>query len=159
MFQDEWADELSVQEVGSVPWHGWEAPDEEAALKEPVERNPEEENVTEELHEVEAGVHHPVGQPLCVVIFVRTFDGFDATIRWVNEPNKVAEELSSIAHHQVQANQGNATQCDVEPLYSRFGFNLRQDIIDFVLLVQSFLQFAFKGIDMLHYGGHVDDFS
>lgn len=101
MPQDEWPDELCVQEVGSIPWHRGEAPHQEAALKEPVERNPEEENVTKELNQVEAGVHHPVCQPLGVVIFVGAFDGFNTTICWVNEANKVAQELSSIANHQV----------------------------------------------------------
>lgn len=43
-----------------------------------VKREPVEENVREELAQAEDAVHHPVGQPFCVVFFARTFNGFDS---------------------------------------------------------------------------------
>lgn len=43
-----------------------------------VEGEPGEEDVGEELGHAEDPVHHPVGQPLGVVIFGGTFNGFDA---------------------------------------------------------------------------------
>lgn len=42
-----------------------------------VEGEPGEEDVGEELGHAEDPVHHPVGQPLGVIIFGGTFDGFD----------------------------------------------------------------------------------
>ena len=45
-------------------------------LEEPVERDPEEEDVSEELDQSKGAVHHPVDQPLCVIVFVCAFNGF-----------------------------------------------------------------------------------
>ena len=39
-------------------------------LEKPVERNPEEENVSEELEEWEESVDHPVDQPGCVIVLL-----------------------------------------------------------------------------------------
>ena len=48
-------------------------------LKEPVEGDPEEEDVGEELEQVEDAVDDPVGQPLGVVVLLRRLDGLDAS--------------------------------------------------------------------------------
>lgn len=42
-----------------------------------VEGEPGEEDVGKELGHAEDPVHHPVGQPLGVIVFGGTFDGFD----------------------------------------------------------------------------------
>lgn len=46
-----------------------------------VEWEPGEEDVGKELGHTEDSVHHPVGQPLGVVVFGGTFDGFNPTSR------------------------------------------------------------------------------
>lgn len=43
-----------------------------------IEREPVEEDIGEELPQTEDAVHHPVGQPFCVVLLVLTLNGFDA---------------------------------------------------------------------------------
>jgi len=48
-------------------------------LKEPVQGNPEEEDVSKEFHQMEHTVDHPVGQPLCVIIFLLALNCLDAT--------------------------------------------------------------------------------
>lgn len=48
-----------------------------AYLSNVVEGEPGEEDVGEELGHAEDPVHHPVGQPLGVIVFGGTFDGFD----------------------------------------------------------------------------------
>jgi len=89
MPQDERADELCVQEVGSIPWHICEAPDKETALKEPVEWNPKEEDIREKLHKMEATVDNPICQPLCVIIFACALNSFNATVCWVHKSYEI----------------------------------------------------------------------
>jgi len=50
-------------------------------FQEPVERNPEEQNVGEELGQREHAVDHPVRQPLGVVVFVYRLYRLHATHR------------------------------------------------------------------------------
>ena len=47
-----------------------------AYLKEPIERDPEKENVTKKLNKAENAVDHPVGQPFGIIILVMAFNGF-----------------------------------------------------------------------------------
>jgi len=47
-------------------------------LEEPVEGNPEEEDVSKELHKMEHTVDNPVSQPLCVIIFLLALNCLDA---------------------------------------------------------------------------------
>ena len=47
-------------------------------LEEPVQRNPEEENISKELHQMKHAVDDPVRQPLCVIIFLLTLNSLDA---------------------------------------------------------------------------------
>lgn len=51
-------------------------------LKSVVKWEPVEENIREELAQTEDTVHHPVGQPFCVIFFARAFDGFDSAQSW-----------------------------------------------------------------------------
>lgn len=46
-------------------------------FKSVVKGKPVEENIGEELSEAEDAVDHPVGQPLGVIFFTWTFNGFD----------------------------------------------------------------------------------
>jgi len=48
-----------------------------------VERKPVEEDVREEFTHTEDAVDYPVCQPLCVILLIRTFYGFDTT-KYVN---------------------------------------------------------------------------
>lgn len=47
-------------------------------LAQPVQWEPTENNIGEELEDTEGGKHNPVGQPASVIIFVRTFNGLEA---------------------------------------------------------------------------------
>ena len=47
-------------------------------LQKPVERNPEEENISEELNESKNAVNNPIRQPLCIVVFFFGFYGLYA---------------------------------------------------------------------------------
>ena len=46
-------------------------------LSDVVEGEPGEDDVSKELGHAEDAVHHPVGQPFCVVLFGGAFDGLD----------------------------------------------------------------------------------
>jgi len=48
-------------------------------LEEPVERNPEEEDIGKEFHEVKHAVDHPVSQPLGIIILLLCLNRLDAT--------------------------------------------------------------------------------
>ena len=52
-------------------------------LEEGVEGNPEQEDVGEELDQREGAVHHPVGQPLGIVILLGTLN----CLHSVNKPH------------------------------------------------------------------------
>jgi len=47
-------------------------------LEEPVEGNPEQEDVSKELHQMKNTVDNPVSQPLCVVILLLALNCLDA---------------------------------------------------------------------------------
>ena len=46
-----------------------------AYLEEEVEGNPGEEDVSEVLHKPKGSVHHPVSQPLCVIVLLHRVNG------------------------------------------------------------------------------------
>lgn len=104
-------------------------------FKSVVKREPVEENVGEELAEAEDAVDHPVGQPLGVIFFTRTFDGFDPAdiketplrqrgrfreavgrkqatdsrvISRVDETDEITEQRGSVAINQVEPGQRHA---------------------------------------------------
>jgi len=47
-------------------------------LEEPVERNPEEKDISKELHQMKHAVDDPVGQPLGVIVFLLGLNCLDA---------------------------------------------------------------------------------
>lgn len=51
-------------------------------LSQEVEREPGEENISEELGDAEHAVNHPVGQPFGVVLFGCALNGFDSANTW-----------------------------------------------------------------------------
>lgn len=64
-------------------------------LKSVVKREPVEENIREELAQAENTIHHPVGQPFCVIFFAWTFDGFDSAQSWnmAKEQSKTEKQV------------------------------------------------------------------
>lgn len=104
-------------------------------LKGVVKGEPVEEDVGEELAEAEDAVDHPVGQPLGVVLFTRTLNGFDPAgagtrtqlrrraafcrvrakqplhsrvVGRVDEADQVAEQRGAVAVNQVEPSQRHA---------------------------------------------------
>lgn len=102
-------------------------------LESVVKWKPVEENIGEELAEAEDAVDHPVGQPLGVIVLMRTLNGFDPAdirnkglrttghvceggdgsvdsrvISWVDETNQITEQRSSVAINQVEPRQRDA---------------------------------------------------
>lgn len=57
-----------------------------------VEREPGKKDVGEKFCYAEDAIHHPVGQPLCVIIFIGAFDGLDA------ERKKCKSQLYFLIH-------------------------------------------------------------
>ena len=68
---------MLVDDDGSVLLDGGHAPEEEDELGGVVEGEPPQDHVYEELTESDVTVHHPVDQPLSVVIFVFCVDRLD----------------------------------------------------------------------------------
>lgn len=66
-------------------------------LHQPVQREPVEKDVREELDNAEQGENYPVHQPLGVIGLGRRFNSFHRGVCWVHEPDGVAQELGSIA--------------------------------------------------------------
>ena len=76
-------------------------------LQEPVERDPSDENVGEELAEWKEGKDDPVHEPLGVVRLARALQGLDRAIRGVNEADEITQELGAIAKHQPEGGQSD----------------------------------------------------
>jgi len=74
MGQEDGADKPVVDELRSIesPWH--KAPDQEDALKKPVEWNQEQDEIWEKLDEAQWGENDPIGQPESVVLLVPTLN-------------------------------------------------------------------------------------
>lgn len=66
--QEERSHDSRVDQHGAVIFDWNEAPDQEQNLRQPVEWEPAEDDVGEEFDNREGGEHHPVGQPLRVVL-------------------------------------------------------------------------------------------
>ena len=74
VLQEEGPDDAVVHHIRAVVGGGHVAPHEEAALGEPVEGHPREEDVREELNHGEHGKHNPVGEPAGVVFSAHGFE-------------------------------------------------------------------------------------
>ena len=83
------------------------APQEEDALDQPVEGHPTHQDVGEELQHGEEREHHPVHQPLGVVVLGLALQGLDGRVRRVQEADEVAEQLRPVAEHQPQGDHGH----------------------------------------------------
>merc|ERR1719239_842114 len=77
MFHEERKDHLRIDDVGAIGFNGSHAPDKEKAFREPVERHPAGDKVSEVLDDGEEGKDDPVGEPLRVVILHRALEGLD----------------------------------------------------------------------------------
>ena len=101
-------------------------------LQEPIEWNPEQKDICEEFNQMKNTVHNPIGQPFCVIIFFFGLYCFDSLIKkvksriwlqknyiykntnlrcigWIQEAKKIAEKISTIAHHQIYGKENNNT--------------------------------------------------
>lgn len=58
-----------------------------ANLQQGIERNPEKKNVGEKFEKTECRIHHPIGQPLCVIVLFLRFDSLNAVVS-INEQSK-----------------------------------------------------------------------
>lgn len=64
-----------------------------------------EDSVGEEIENAEGGKHHPVGEPFCVILFVRGFDGSHRPVGGEDETNEIANELREVAEDHVQRHE------------------------------------------------------
>jgi len=85
MLEEEWPQDLAVNDVAAAVLARHHQPDEEEALGQRVKGNPEEKLIAKVLEDAEQGVCGPVHQPLGIVILYLALDGLDRGIGWVNE--------------------------------------------------------------------------
>ena len=69
-------------------------------LCQPVEGDPSNKDVREELYDGEDWEDDPVGQPLHVIVLLLGLDGLDGAVGGVDKANPVAQQLSTVAEHQ-----------------------------------------------------------
>lgn len=109
MFQEVWSDDSLVHDNAAVVLDWSHTPDEEDALKKPVEGNHFCNVEREELKNWEGRKDHPVSQPFRVIAFVVWFDGLHRDVSWIGDSNDVAENFSGITESEVQGDEANNT--------------------------------------------------
>lgn len=77
VLQEELFNDLVVQDLAAVRWHGKHAPHEERHPERLVKRDPKDNVAREELEVLQCCKDHPVGQPLCVILLLTRFNCFE----------------------------------------------------------------------------------
>jgi len=137
MLDHEWPQDLVVDDVGSAVVARHHKPKKKNALRQSVERDPEEQLVAEELEDAEESIHAPVHQPFRVIVLVHRLDGFDRLIGWPEESDQVANEVVAPADHQVKGLESNDAVGDELAVHFRLLLDFAQQVRDDVVLVQS----------------------
>lgn len=91
VLEEDGADDPRVYLDGTVRRSWSHAPHQEGTLSHVVKWEPGQEDVSKELCHAEHPIHHPVGQPFCVIIFGYTLNGFDRYVGWISKSDEVAQ--------------------------------------------------------------------
>lgn len=113
VFEEERSQDAVVDLDRAVVAAGNHAVYQEPALAEGVEGYPEEEDIAEELEDREGAVHHPVCQPLGIVVFQIGFNSLHRCISRVDEADEIAQEVGSISDHQVEGQEDCQTKNEI----------------------------------------------
>jgi len=97
-------DEARVDEAGTVVV---DHPEQEGALDERVEGNPEQEVVGEEFQDSEVAVDNPVCEPLGIITGISALYRFEREISREDESDEVAEEGSTVADSEPDCCEGS----------------------------------------------------
>ena len=83
MFDEERPNDSWIDELRAAVSAGHHQPEEQHALGQRVERDPEEQMIAKELAQAEYGIHHPVHEPFGVVIAVVWLDRLDPLKQYI----------------------------------------------------------------------------
>jgi len=150
---EEGQDDAVVDHAGPVGLERGHAPDEEETLAEPVEGDPANQEVGEELEEGEEGEDNPVGQPLGVVLLHLGLQRLDGGISRVDKPDHVTQQLRPVPKHEPEGDDGDHAVRDVQPLHPGLVLQELQSVRHLSWLVQQLLQLVLIG---RHDGGHLE---
>lgn len=73
-------------------------------LHEPIKGEPTHDDVSEELDNGEHRKYDPISEPFCIVILPRGLQSVSRCVRWINETDKVADELRCESEDEPKTN-------------------------------------------------------